>query len=100
MAVDYDLLAKIKERKNLTNRVKETIIKELNLELTPREIDDDEPLFAMGLGLDSVDALQLVLAVEEEFGITISEEDIEAFRSVNSIADYIQQQWNKMNGDR
>lgn len=94
MRADSDLLKKIKDRKNLTNKVKETLIKELNLELIPEEIDDDEPLFAMGLGLDSVDALQLVLAVEEEFGITISEEDIEAFRSVNSIADYIQQQKN------
>ncbi len=83
------LKKKIKERKVLTNRIKKTIIKKLNLELIPDEIDDDEPLFAMGLGLDSIDALELVLAIEEEFGITISSEDVEAFRSVNAIADYV-----------
>ena len=49
----------------------------------------------MGLGLDSIDALELVLAVEEEFGITIGDEDIEAFRSVNSVADYIEKRQNK-----
>lgn len=79
----------VNERKNLTKRIKKMIIKQLNLELNSEEIDDNEPLFGMGLGLDSVDALELVLGVEEEFGITIGDEDIEAFRSVNSIADYI-----------
>lgn len=79
----------VNERRILTERIKKMIIKQLNLELNSEEIDDDEPLFGMGLGLDSVDALELVLGVEEEFGITIGDEDIEAFRSVNSIADYI-----------
>jgi acyl carrier protein len=73
-------------------KLKETMIAELNLEgKTPEQIDDEAPLFGEGLGLDSLDALQLAMSIEEKFGVRIPEGD-EArpiFRSVRSIVDHI-----------
>lgn len=65
---------------------------ELNLEgKAPADIDDAAPLFGEGLGLDSLDALQLAMSVEERFGVRVPEGD-EArsiFASVNALADHI-----------
>lgn len=77
------------ERKELLQRVKKIIINNLNLDLNDFEIDDDSGLFGTGLGLDSIDALDLVIGVEEEFGIKIGENELKVFRSVNSLVDYI-----------
>lgn len=65
------------------------IVERLNLEIKSDEIDDDSPLFAMGLGLDSIDSLELVVGVEEEFEVQIGDEDLEVFLSVNTLVDYI-----------
>jgi len=76
-------------------KLKEVIITELNLEgKSPDEIDDAAPLFGEGLGLDSLDALQLAMAIEENFGVQVPEGD-EArpiFASVNALAEHIQKQ--------
>jgi acyl carrier protein len=74
--------------------LKELIVKELNLEgKTPSEIDDAAPLFGAGLGLDSLDALQLAMSVEEKFGVRVPEGDEarKIFASVNALADHIVQ---------
>lgn len=79
----------------LVMELKELIIKRLKLEdLKPDGIDDDGPLFGEGLGLDSIDALELVVALEKNYGIRIPDEDVgkEAFRSVNALAEYIMKQ--------
>jgi len=57
----------------------------------PADIDPAAPLFGSGLGLDSIDALELVVALEKTYGIRIPDEDVgkEAFASVNALADYI-----------
>ena len=72
--------------------IKRLIIRELDLQETAEaDIVDSEPLFGEGLGLDSLDALQLAMALEEQFGVTIPEGD-EArpiFASVASIAVYV-----------
>lgn len=73
-------------------RVKRLIVDNLHLEgLTPDMIDEHAPLFGEGLGLDSVDALELVVAVEKEFGIKIKTNEIgrEVFSSVASLAQFI-----------
>ena len=73
-------------------RLKALIIEELDLRTkTPEQIDDGAPLFGEGLGLDSLDALQLAMAVEEQFGVTIPEGDEakEIFRSVTSLAEHV-----------
>jgi acyl carrier protein len=77
---------------NLRHAVKALIIESLNLdELTPEQIDDDAPLFREGLGLDSIDALELSVAIERTFRVTIPDEKVgkSAFSSVAALAAYI-----------
>ena len=76
-----------------THELKAKIIDSLKLQdVKPEDIDDEAPLFGAGLGLDSIDALELVVMLEKEYGIVIK--DIEqgrpAFRSVRALADFIQ----------
>ena len=72
---------------------KNLIVSSLRLTLPPSEIDDDLPLFGEGLGLDSIDALELVLEIERRFGFAIADEEPgkQALRSVNTIAELIEQ---------
>ncbi|MBI6549256.1 phosphopantetheine-binding protein [Xenorhabdus lircayensis] len=76
--------------------IKKLIIDTLNLEdLTPADIETDAPLFGDGLGLDSIDALELGLAVKNRYGIVLSAESEEMrqhFSSVATLATYIQSQ--------
>ncbi|MBQ9240863.1 MAG: acyl carrier protein [Duodenibacillus sp.] len=77
----------------LEQQLKELIISSLNLEdITPEDIDSNAPLFGEGLGLDSIDALELGLAIKKTFDVTMtgeSEEDKKHFASVAALADYI-----------
>jgi len=78
----------------LTARLKQLIVETLRLEgITPEEIPDDEPLVGGGLSLDSIDALELVVRLEKEFGIKIasSEEARRALASVAALAAYIRE---------
>ena len=77
------------QRKDLTRRLKETLVDRLDLDRQTDEIPDDCLLFGVGLGLDSVDALEIVVAVEGEFGIRVEDDDMKEIRSVNSIVDLI-----------
>ena len=75
-----------------TTELKAKIIESLNLQdVTPAQIDDDAPLFGTGLGLDSIDALELVVMLEKYYGIVIKdiEEGRPAFRSARTLADFI-----------
>ena len=72
--------------------LKKQIIEVLNLEeVTPTDIADDAPLFGEGLGLDSIDALELIVLMEREYGIKLSDpaKSKEVFRSVQHMAEYI-----------
>jgi acyl carrier protein len=76
----------------LRTQIKELIIRELNLEgKTPADLDDEAPLFGAGLGLDSLDALQLAMAIEERYQVTLPEGDEvrPIFASVAAIADFV-----------
>lgn len=75
---------------NLHTEVKKCMIERLDLPQTPEEIPNDVPLFKDGLGLDSIDALDLVVAFGKRFKIVIEEEDFKIFASVNHIVDFIQ----------
>ena len=76
----------------LRTAIKRLLVTELNLKgRDPETIEDDGPLFGGGLGLDSLDALQLAMSIEEQLGVRIPEGD-EAravFKSVRAIAEYV-----------
>lgn len=76
----------------LIDQLKNQIIEALNLEdMTAQDIDSEAPLFGEGLGLDSIDALELIVLLEREYGIKLTNpaEGKEIFRSVTSIADFV-----------
>lgn len=76
----------------LTETLKSQIIEVLNLEeMEPDEIDTDEALFGDGLGLDSIDALELIVLLEKEYGIKIEnpKDGKEIFKSVRTMAEFI-----------
>jgi acyl carrier protein len=78
----------------LKEQLKVQIIKFLNLtDLTPADIKDNEPLFGDGLGLDSIDSLELIVLLHKEYGIDIRDprEGRKVLVDVATIADYIQQ---------
>jgi acyl carrier protein len=79
-------------RSELRERIKEIMVERLKLDRTPESIGDDEPLFAAeGLGRDSIDALELVLGIEQEYDVKIENEEVgmEALSSVTALADFI-----------
>ena len=80
------------EAANVRRQLKELMVTELNLEgRSPADIDDAAPLFGDGLGLDSLDALQLAMSVEEHFGVRIPEgpEARPIFASVDALVQHI-----------
>ena len=95
MALKYKRSRSAPVPASITSRPKShqaRIIESLNLQdITPDQIEDEAPLFGAGLGLDSIDALELVVMLEKNYGIVIK--DIEdgrpAFRSVRTLADFI-----------
>ena len=77
---------------DLKTRLKELLISGLRLQdVAPAGIADDQPIFVDGLGLDSIDALELVVLIEEHFGIAIPDEEVgkKAFASINALAEFI-----------
>ena len=80
------------DRNGLIQQLKEQIIKQLNLtDKTSGDINDNDPLFVEGLGLDSIDALELIVLLQQEYNIKLksAEEGQSIFRSVATMADYI-----------
>jgi acyl carrier protein len=76
----------------LKRRIKQALIEELDLRgKTEADIDEAAPLFGAGLGLDSLDALQLAMAIEERFGVAVPEGEAgrAVFASVDAIADFL-----------
>lgn len=73
-------------------QLKEQIIEALNLEeITPDDIDNEAPLFGDGLGLDSIDALELIVILDRFYGIKLNNpsESKTIFKNINTIAAYI-----------
>jgi acyl carrier protein len=76
---------------SLKAEIKQAIVRSLRLPITAEEIGDSTPLFGTGLGLDSIDVLELVLEIERTFGVAIADEQtgMRVLVSVDAIADFI-----------
>jgi len=78
-------------KSEIAQRAKQLLISGLRLEISPEEILDSEPIFGTGLGLDSIDALEFVVLIEEQFGVAIPDEEVakRVFASIDALADFI-----------
>lgn len=78
---------------DLKETLKQQVIEQLNLmDLKPEDIQDDMPLFVEGLGLDSIDALELIVLLQQKYGIksVSADEGPQIFRSINTMAAFIE----------
>ncbi len=81
--------AQAAERQTLTSSVKELLVDRLALDVEPGRIADDQPLFGRGLELDSIDTLELAMAVEDQYGAVITDDDTTTLLSLNRLVDHI-----------
>ena len=89
METKTEILAKIEERAEVLRVIKEDLISRLNLPYRPEDLHEDVSLLGSGLGLDSLDALEVILGVEHAFGVKVAEDNIAILRSINTIADHV-----------
>ncbi len=77
-------------RLDMCLKVKQMIVERLDLPIDPRWITDDQPLIGRGLELDSVDTLELVIGVDAEFGVSITDDEVGVFGSTSRLVDRIE----------
>lgn len=84
------------DRSEIAKRAKEILVEGLRLEIEPEDIVDSEAIFGEGLGLDSIDALEFVVLVEEEFDIAVPDEEVAktALASIDALSDFIESERN------
>lgn len=78
-------------KSEIAHRAKELLVVGLRLEIAPEEIVDGDPIFGSGLGLDSIDALEFVVLIEENFGVSIPDETVakQVLASIDALVEFI-----------
>jgi acyl carrier protein len=84
-----ELRAAASARRETCAQIKRMIVSRLDLPIEPEWITDDQPLFGRGLELDSLDVLELYVAIEAEFGIALYDSDMSVFGSVSRLATHV-----------
>lgn len=88
MTID-ELRAAAAARQQTCSRIKKMIVSRLDLPIEPDWITDDQPLFGRGLELDSLDVLELYVAIEAEFDVALYDSDMSVFGSVSRLAEHV-----------
>ena len=85
------LTEQVAEREEVLGKVRQMLISVLDVQRAPDEIDPDAPLFGTGLGLDSIDAVEVVVSMEELFGVRLSDDAMvrAEMRTVNALVDVV-----------
>lgn len=87
-----ELRKRVDARRQLCNQLKQLVVDRLDVPMDPGWLTDDQPLFGRGLELDSVDALELVVGIEYDFGVSVTDDEIGVFGSIGRLADFIEQE--------
>ena len=85
----------LERRRKISELLKEKLIESLDISYEPEDIHEDISLIGSGLGLDSLDILEIVLCVENNFGIKMPEESAQVLRSFNTLVDFIIEEQDK-----
>ncbi|WP_230194748.1 acyl carrier protein, partial [Streptomyces coriariae] len=85
-----DIRTQAETRLEKNMKVKSMIIDRLGLDVEPAVVSDNQPLFGRGLEMDSLDTLEIVVMVNNEYDVLISDDDFEAFGSINALVDFIE----------
>lgn len=88
---DDELRRHVEVREEILGRVRSMLVEHLKVSLPAEQIDLDAPLFGTGIGLDSIDAVELVVALESEFGLVLQEGEAGpwAFRTVHALVELV-----------
>lgn len=88
--IKEEIILKAQKRALLCAKIKKMMVEQLDLEIDPNFITNDQPIFGRGLELDSIDALELAVGIYDQFDVTVTDDNTTIFSSVNTMADYIQ----------